>query len=254
MATVSKKYQRNHYDQLAKIRQKSNVPFSCGFDERYNPFLLVNDAEIYQYFTELLSQRFPAEKGVVLDCCSGSGIYLPLIAAFSKRLVGIDLSFGLLRESKKIIEWMDSAKTSILQSEAESIPMKSDSCDLVVMIDSFHHIEHPESVLKELFRVAKKNATFLLIEPNIINPLVFLSHIIPKEERGAIRRNTRKKLVKMISPYVQNLQITPMNYVASNKSGFIGQFFSKMTAKLFAHIFTFWPIRLLIIGQFSKEK
>jgi len=250
---VSKKYQRDHYDQLAALRKKSYIPFSCGFDERYDPFLLVNNTECYQFFTDLLSQRLTVGKGFTLDCCSGSGIYLPLIAKFSERLLGIDLSLGLLLESKKIIEFMGSPKTSVLQSEAETIPIKSHSCNLIVMIDSFHHIEHPESVLKELSRVAKKNATFLLIEPNIINPLVFLSHIIPKEERGAIRRNTKKKLAKILSPYIKNLQITPINYVASNKSNFIGQFMSKTTTELFARIFTFWPIRLLMIGQFRKD-
>lgn len=251
--TISKKNQRNHYDQLAAMRYKSNIPFSCSFDERYDPFLLVNDAKTYQYFTGLLSERLPKEKGVVLDCCSGSGVYLPLIEIFSEKLVGIDLSLGLLQESKRIIKSISSKKISILQSEAEFIPMKSDSCDMIVMIDSFHHIEQPESVLKELSRVAKKNATFLLIEPNIINPLVFLSHIIPKEERGAIRRNTKKKLLKILSPYLQNLQIEPINYVASKKSGIMGQFVSKITAILFSHIFTFWPIRLLITGNFHKE-
>ena len=208
---------------------------------------------MYHFFYDILSEKLPAEKGVVLDCCSGSGIYLPLLSPFSKLLIGLDLSYGLLNESKKIIEVMESSKTYTVQSEAELIPMKSDFCDLIVMIDSFHHVESPEAVLKELSRVAKKNASFLLIEPNICNPLVFLAHFIPKEERGAIKRNTKNKLVTMLSPYLKDIQISPINYVASNKSSLIGKFFSKMTTNIFTGVFKFWPIRLLICGQFHKE-
>jgi len=253
MTASSKKYQRDHYDSLAKIREKSGVPFSCSFDERYDPFLLVNDKQLFKFFLNRLSDKLPEKKGVVLDCCSGSGVYLPLIAEFSKLLIGIDLSYGLLDASKKIVETIEPSKTFIVQSEAESIPMKSNSCDLIVMIDSFHHIENPEIVLKELLRVAKKNASLLMIEPNVNNPLVFLAHFIPKEERGAIKRNTKKKLLQMLKPYTTNLNITPINYVASSQSGFIGNFITRVTTHLFASVFKFWPIRLLIFGQFNKE-
>jgi ubiquinone/menaquinone biosynthesis C-methylase UbiE len=253
MTSNLKNYQRNHYDRLAEIREKSNIPFSCSFEERYNPFLLVNNIKMYHFFYDIFTKKLPDRKGVVLDCCSGSGIYLPLLANFSEVLVGLDLSYGLLNESKKILDTIKLPKTITIQSEAETIPMKSNSCDLIVMIDSFHHIESPEAVLEELSRVAKKDASFLLIEPNVNNPLVFLSHFIPKEERGAIKRNTKTKLVNMLKPYVNNIQISPINYVAANKSGLIANFIAELTTMLFASVFKFWPIRLLVFGQFTKE-
>ncbi len=253
MANISKKFQRNHYDKLSEGRQKSRLPFSCGFDERYDPFLLVNNKQAYQYFCDLLAEKITERKMTVLDCCSGSGIYLPVIAKFCELLIGIDISYGLLKESKRIFEIVDSSKTFIMQSEAESISMKDDSCDMIVMIDSFHHIESPRNVLKELSRIAKKDAVFLLIEPNINNPLVFISHLIPREERGAIARNTSKKLKQLLSPYLYDIQITGINYVASNKAGWIGKLVTKITALLFAHVFSFWPIRLFILGRFKKE-
>lgn len=249
--SVAKHYQRHHYDDLAAKRRESKVPFSCSFDDRYDPFLLVNDNELFQQFYVTILEKIKDGKGVVLDCCSGSGVYLPLLSCFSKVLVGIDLSYGLLQESKKINIVSDTSQIFIAQSEAESIPLKSDTCDLIVMIDSFHHIEEPGKVLEELKRVAKRDASFLLIEPNVVNPLVFLAHLIPKEERGAIRRNTKARIQRMLTPYIRDIEISGLNYVASNQNGAIGKRVSTATTSLFSNVFTFWPIRLLFFGKFK---
>lgn len=250
---VLKKFQREHYDQLTLLNKKSKMPFSCGFEERYDPYLMLKKNKDYQFFRDIIASSLSGRNGVVLDCCSGSGIYLPVLKEFADILIGIDLSYGLLHESKKMLKKVEYDNTFLIQSEAESIPLKSGVCDIIVMIDSLHHVELPDKVFNELNRVAKSDALLLLIEPNISNPLVYLAHRIPKEERGAIKRNSANLLKRFLKNYIQDINILPLNYVASNKQSKFGKLTSQMVSILFSRVFKFWPIRFLITGRFKKE-
>ena len=251
---VLKKFQRQHYDSLSALNKKSKMPFSCGFEERYDPYLMIKKDKDFQFFRDKIASALSGRSGVVLDCCSGSGIYLPILKEFADILIGIDLSHGLLHESKKMVKKVEYDNTFLIQSEAESIPLKSGVCDIIVMIDSLHHVELPDKVFNELNRVAKYDALLLLIEPNVLNPLVYLAHRIPKEERGATKRNSAKRLKRFLKNYIEDINILPLNYVASNKQSRLGKIIAKMVSVLFDRFFKFWPIRLLITGKFKKKE
>jgi len=72
--------------------------------------------------------------------------------------------------------------------------------------------------MKELSRVAKRNMPFLLIEPNVTNPLFYLAHRVPVEKRGALCSNTVRRLTQLVYPYIHRVTVQPFNYVARRKS------------------------------------
>jgi ubiquinone/menaquinone biosynthesis C-methylase UbiE len=249
----SSKFQQHFYDRLSETKADEGGLFSCGYEERYNPRLIIDNEEAFNIFYDLFSPLFSdGTPRVILDMCSGSGIHLPLLSQFSKTVVGVDLSFGLLNRAYELTRELKMDNAFLVQSLAETVALRDDSCDAVIMIDGIHHVEDQEEMMKELQRVARADAPFMLIEPNISNPLVYLAHRIPQEERGALRRNTSRRLTALLSPYVTDIVIKPFNKVASNKKTPFARAAVRVTEWAFTHVFFFWPVRLLIQGRFYK--
>lgn len=249
----SSKFQQKFYDRLSETRADDGGLFSCGFEERYNPRLVFENEEAFTIFHDLFSGLFADDgKRVILDMCSGSGIHLPVLSQFPGTVVGVDLSFGLLNKAYELKRELKMDNAFLVQSLAETMALRDDSCDAVVLIDGIHHVEDQDKMMKELQRVARADAPFMLIEPNVSNPLVYLAHRIPEEERGALRANTARRLTALLRPYVTDIVIKPFNKVASNKKTRFARATVKVIEWAFTTVFFFWPIRLLIQGRFYK--
>jgi len=249
----STKFQREFYDELTQKKVRSKKPFSCGYEDRYNPRLIIDDEQSYALFNDLAFHFVPhGKKVVLLDLCTGSGIYLPILSKYAETVIGVDISWGLLKKAQEMKEELGLENVMLFQAQAESIPLKRDIFDLVIMIDAIHHVENQEKVMTEVQKVAKKGALFLLIEPNIMNPLAFLAHLIPEEERGALRSNTKGGLRRLLRSYLDELQIKPFNHIASSRTTFRRQIIFKTIEWLCRTIFFFWPIRVLVQGRVKK--
>lgn len=253
-AFYSSKFQKEFYDTLGQRKEKNRGLFSCGYEERYDPGLIINNEHAYHLFKNLFSDFLGRnKKGIVLDLCSGSGIHLPLLSQLSRATIGADLSLELLRGAQETKRALRLDNVLLFQAQAESLPLKESVCDAVIIIDAIHHVENQKRVMEELKRVSRNHTPVLLIEPNISNPLVFLAHRIPREERGALRLNTTKGLRHLLSAYFDEVQVKPFNYIAGRKSSFVGRAISRSIEWFFEWIFFFWPIRLLIQGNFCKK-
>lgn len=79
---------------------------------------------------------------------------------------------------------------------AESMDFDDNSFDIVFCGNLLHHLEDPLKAVGEMKRVGRHNV--VLVEPNTINPLMFVFNLLKKEERGALRFTAR---------YVRNLGI-----------------------------------------------
>jgi len=250
----SKNSQKRFYDDLCSSDTKSKTLFSCSYEERFDPFLLVNNPEAFEAFHVIFSKIIGNKKCLIIDCCTGSGQFLPVLHLFSRFLIGIDISFNLLSKAQFLVKKRNLGNTVLIQSEAENIALKDNLFDVIVLIDSLHHVENQERMIQQMKRIARNKATLILIEPNIVNPLIFFAHVIPAEERGALRRSTAPGIKKILEPYVGDIRIHPLNYIASQKKSRIGKWISKVVKTVFEKIFPFWPIRLLIQGTIIKEK
>jgi ubiquinone/menaquinone biosynthesis C-methylase UbiE len=249
----SSDFQKRFYDRLGKTKADDGGMLSCSFEERYNPRMIVDDRHTFDLFADLFAPLFEGVADpVVLDMCSGTGMHLPVLNQFPGTIIGADLSFGLLEVARGLKRDLQLNSTLLVQSLAEKIPLKDDTCDAIIMIDAIHHVEDQAGVMKELSRVAKPNAPFLLIEPNVSNPLVYLAHRIPVEERGALRSNTVRGLTELVRPYIHSVTVQPFNYVASRKSNPVEKAAFQVIEWGFKTLFFFWPIRILLQGRFKK--
>lgn len=109
-----------------------------------------------------LARRFRPWNGKrLLDIGCGTGLWLRAATAAGAKPAGIDLSHLAL----------DVCRRSLPQAElhcgaAERLPFDDREFDFVSCLGALEHFLQPREALREMIRVAKPNASFLLLVPN----------------------------------------------------------------------------------------
>src|SRR5688572_10298684 len=100
-------------------------------------------------------QRYVPTQGRVLDVGCGFGANLPVFreAGF---VIGMDVSFDALRAIPP------RPQVALVVAEADALPFKAGSFDLVGLMAVAEHVEQHQKVLEESYRVAKPGAIQLL--------------------------------------------------------------------------------------------
>lgn len=135
---------------------------------------------------ELIKKYIPLEGKTVLDVGTGNG-YFAYYLSECAQVVGVDISEPLLKTnpiSKK------------LKCDAQKLPFKDSSFDIVISSNLLHHVGSPDEVVSEMRRVSRRYV--ILSDANRNNPFLFLYALIKKIERGCLKISG-KYLVKIIS-------------------------------------------------------
>lgn len=113
--------------------------------------------------------------GVVLDMACGTGYGIPF---FSKdnSYVAADISLDALKASKSL---HNSSHTSFVQCDAEHLPFKEGSFDLIMSFETIEHLENPRMFLSELERSAKHGSRIIISTPNRKYKAVWVRNINP---------------------------------------------------------------------------
>ena len=96
----------------------------------------------------------------VLDLGSGTGRFTPALAdTFGGPAYGVEPS-----DKMRAVAASESAHPDVtyLAGSAESIPLPEESCDVVLMFLSFHHVQQRETAAKEIARVLRPGGRVLI--------------------------------------------------------------------------------------------
>lgn len=127
------------------------------------------------------AKLIPSKKGdVILDLGCGNGVSTNYIRG--KVVVGVDLSENEMVRAKRRFP-----DRNYLVADAANLPFKSDIFDVVIAINLLHHIKNSKAVLKEIYRILKKDGRLLTVDPNLYNPVGFIG-------RGLYRALGLKKI------------------------------------------------------------
>jgi ubiquinone/menaquinone biosynthesis C-methylase UbiE len=98
----------------------------------------------------------------IAEICCGSGDGLDALSEFGfSNVVGIDLSHGLLSRY--------SGSVPVLLGDCRCLPLRSASCDVVIVQGGLHHLdeldEELEATFAEVRRVLRPMGKFVVVEP-----------------------------------------------------------------------------------------
>jgi len=148
------------------------------------------------------------KKGLVLDNGCGPG-KLSLVIPEGNVIVGSDISFDMLREAKKKIKYL-------VRAQAEKLPFKDKTFDVVYTDSVLHHLKNPEEGVKEIFRVLKDDGVAVVSETHdaLVNRKLRRDAYKDKKRFGPWHKSFEKEeLIKIIKPYFEIYSIENVSYL-----------------------------------------
>lgn len=97
----------------------------------------------------------------VLDVACGTGNWLLACRELGAYTSGVDLSEKAIAICNSILP-----EGEFYSTAAESLPFEDNRFDVVTCLGSLEHFVNPSAALNEMIRVAKNDATYILLVPN----------------------------------------------------------------------------------------
>jgi len=101
------------------------------------------------------------KRGKVVDVGCGNGDFLGLMKSKGWQCLGIEISNLMSQHA------MQKYGLHVFNGELEEANLPQDSVDVITFWHSFEHLHDPIRVLRESYRILKKNALIIILVPNI---------------------------------------------------------------------------------------
>lgn len=100
-----------------------------------------------------------------LDVACGTAEMISRLArSFPKvEFTGTDFAPGMVLKAREKTQGLKNV--NIIETSAANLPFSSQTFDTILCSEAFHHFYEPQKVLSEIYRVAKPNALFVLMDP-----------------------------------------------------------------------------------------
>jgi len=146
--------QRHYYDAACDPEFEVRRPRGCG---RVYAFLIE-----HKFRTGLAVLGLDVAGRTVLEVCCGSALMTEALARRGARVTGTDVSTqALARARERARRYGFQADFHV--ADAESLPFRDRSFDIVAVHDGLHHLENPDRATREMARVARQGV--LILEP-----------------------------------------------------------------------------------------
>lgn len=148
----------------------------------------------YKYVLNEL-QRLDFQK--ILDVGCGTGEILKSIKERYSfvQLYGLDISEEMLKQANDKLK----GTATLILGDAENITLETNSFDLLLCTDSFHHYPNPQQAISEFYRVLK-HGKFLLIadywKPFPIRQIMNL--FISYSNEGDVKIYSKKEIIEFL--------------------------------------------------------
>ncbi len=126
--------------------------------------------------SDKLFKELQLESGqTVCDLGCGNGFYtLPMAKAVGPggRVLAVDIQEEMLTLLKARVAEAGFKNVETLLATARDPQLPPNSCDVVLMVDVYHEISHPQSVLTHVRRALKEDGVLILLEYRLEDPEV----------------------------------------------------------------------------------
>lgn len=143
------------FDAISKEYDKLNRVISFGFDVKWRKRVV-----------KIIGNSNPDS---ILDIATGTGdLAINLTKTKASKIVGLDISKGMLRVGRKKIEKLQLTNTiELVFGDSENIPFENNSFDAITVAFGVRNFENLEKGLSEIYRVLKPGGTFVVLETSV---------------------------------------------------------------------------------------
>ncbi len=143
------------FDTISGNYDSLNRVISFGIDKKWRKRVV-----------KLVKQKKPNS---VLDIATGTGdLAISLVESGAKKIVGLDLSPGMLEVGKKKVRDKQLESTiEMVVGDSEKLPFENDSFDAITVAFGVRNFENLEKGLSEIYRVLKPKGVFVVLETSV---------------------------------------------------------------------------------------
>jgi SAM-dependent methyltransferase len=211
-------------------------------------------------YRQLIDQRVH-EDTRILDIGCGHSDLLGDVFGRTRRTYGIDTDAAALARNEII--------GGRVVGDAEHLPFRGSSLDLVVLAWVLEHIEHPGRVFREIHRVLEPGGSVIFLTPNAWNYNAWLIRVVPNAFHASFTRRlygrpaadtfpTRYRLnsVSRIESLLRTVGFRRERLVLNGDPTYVGlnEPLFRLASSL-ERVFDIWPFRwarVHIIGAYRK--
>lgn len=143
------------FDTISKEYDALNRVISFGIDVKWRKKVV-----------KLVGKTNPE---TVLDIATGTGdLAINLVKTNAKKIIGLDISEGMLDVGRKKISTNNLDKTiEMVLGDSENLPFEDNSFDAITVAFGIRNFETLEKGLAEILRVLKPNGIFVILETSV---------------------------------------------------------------------------------------
>jgi len=134
---------------------------------QYNVFTEKGWKKILGFFNYSVQSR---RKGIIVDLGCGTGSLSGYLVKQGFRPIGIDISSEAAKYAAKYLN----GKSKFIIGDIQHIPLRDDSCGVVILGAVLHHFPDFSKLAEEIYRVLKKGGSLFSFDPNKFNPIMWL--------------------------------------------------------------------------------
>jgi SAM-dependent methyltransferase len=154
---------------------------------------------------DYLARYVPLAEQTALDVGCGNGVFTEPLATRCARVVGLDRSANMLLANRA---------QPLARGDATALPFRDGAFSLVFEANLLHHASDPGAVVREMARVASRYV--VLIEPNRLNPFMFLFGALVRAERGVLRSGARTLEPSLVAAGLDLVHAAAMGMITQN--------------------------------------
>ncbi|MFH1131674.1 MAG: methyltransferase domain-containing protein [Pseudomonadota bacterium] len=144
----------NHSTDSKLSNPKANQKYFDLVADRYEELDGRRTEELSWWLDDNLAKLAGENKtGSLLDLGTGTGFVLTRAKPYFSHLVGMDISFGMLKEAVP-------EHQKLVQADSSSLPFTDESFDAVTALAVLHHIQDHGQAFREIFRVLRPGGRF----------------------------------------------------------------------------------------------
>jgi ubiquinone/menaquinone biosynthesis C-methylase UbiE len=123
-------------------------------------------------YQEMVSDNIGSDS-YVIDIGCGHADFLGVVYARAGNVYGIDPDLQALKNNMTIQQ--------VVNGMADNIPFKDEYFDVVTCAWVLEHLENPEDVFNEIYRILKPGGKLIFLTPNALNYNVWIIRMIPNK-------------------------------------------------------------------------